>query len=232
MNSLSVLQQETATMSSREIAKLCEKQHYHVKRDIETMFEQLEMDVSKFGYIYLDGMNRQQTEYLLNKDLTLTLVSGYNVKVRHAIIQRWQELENQQPKLDLPQDYLSALKALVASEEQKQLLAIENARLQEQSDTLAKISHAKDSQNVRDTAKALDINQNKFVAWCLTNDWLYRDDSGKLKAYQNRINQGFLTQKPVLYQGSDGSERVTMQPMFTAKAIVHLANKFFRNGVL
>lgn len=32
----------------------------------------------------------------LNKELTLTLVAGYNVKLRLAIIKRWQELEAQQ----------------------------------------------------------------------------------------------------------------------------------------
>lgn len=84
---------QALTMSSREIATLCDKQHQHVKRDIETMCQQLELDVSKFGRIYLDGMNREQTEYLLDKETCLCLVAGYNAKLRLAIIKRWQELE-------------------------------------------------------------------------------------------------------------------------------------------
>ena len=77
-----------------------------------------------------------------------------------------------------------------------------------------------------DTAKTLDKNQNQFVDWCLKNNWLYRDDASRLKAYQHRINQGFMAQKSVIYKGQDGAERVTMQPMFTPKGITHLANKF------
>lgn len=81
------------TMSSREIAELCEKQHQHVRRDIETMCAGLEINPSSFGRIYKDARNRDQQEYRLPKDLTLTLIAGYNVKLRKRIIDRWLELE-------------------------------------------------------------------------------------------------------------------------------------------
>lgn len=86
---------EPLTMSSREIADLCEKQHQHVKRDIETMCAGLEINPSSFGRIYKDARNRGQTEFHLPKDLTLTLVAGYNVVLRKRIIDRWLELEGQ-----------------------------------------------------------------------------------------------------------------------------------------
>ena len=74
-------------MSSREIATLCDKRHSDVKRDIDVMTEQLEIDVSKFAHIYLDSMNRQQTEYLLDKDTCLCLVAGYNAKLRYDFVE-------------------------------------------------------------------------------------------------------------------------------------------------
>jgi phage regulator Rha-like protein len=40
-------QQQTFTMSSREIAHLCEKQHKHILRDIENMIQ--DIDGSRFG---------------------------------------------------------------------------------------------------------------------------------------------------------------------------------------
>ena len=89
------LMQNVKTMSSREIAELCDKDHRHVRRDIQTMLLKLQMDVPKFGRIYIDSMNREQEEYLINKDLTLTLIAGYGVELRYRIIQRWQELEQQ-----------------------------------------------------------------------------------------------------------------------------------------
>ena len=81
------------TMSSREIATLTGKKHYYIMRDIEVLAAQLEVDASKFGGIYTDSQNRQQTEYLLDKDTCLCLVAGYNAKLRMTIIKRWQELE-------------------------------------------------------------------------------------------------------------------------------------------
>ncbi|TCB52660.1 DNA-binding protein [Acinetobacter sp. ANC 4779] len=82
------------TMSTRVIADLCEKKPQHVKRDCENMFISLGLDASRFGHIYFDSMNRQQTEYLLDEELTMTLVTGYNIVLRNRVIKRWKELEN------------------------------------------------------------------------------------------------------------------------------------------
>lgn len=82
-------------MTSREIADLTGKRHPDVSRDIKTMLSELGIDVSKSARIYLDGMNRQQTEYVLDQELTFTLITGYSIKLRNAVIKRWLELENQ-----------------------------------------------------------------------------------------------------------------------------------------
>ncbi len=84
---------DTQTMSSREIAELTNKRHPDVKRDCEVMFKELDLDVSKFAHIYLDTMNRKQSEYLLPRDLVETLITGYNIKLRHAVLSRLRELE-------------------------------------------------------------------------------------------------------------------------------------------
>lgn len=81
------------TMSSREIAELTGKRHDHVKRDVEVMFKELGIDAPKFGVIYLDSMNRQRIEYILNQELIFTLVTGYSIKLRNAVIKRWLYLE-------------------------------------------------------------------------------------------------------------------------------------------
>lgn len=90
------------TMSSQEIASLTGKRHDNVMRDIRDMAVDLELDPLTFEEIYLDELNREQKEYRLDQDLTLTLVSGYSAKLRYAVVKMWRELEtaNQQPALD------------------------------------------------------------------------------------------------------------------------------------
>lgn len=83
------------TMSSREIAELTGKRHPDVKRDIQAMAKDLKEDVSSFARIYLDAMNRQQTEYLLDREHTDCLLTGYSAAMRMAVIKRWRELESQ-----------------------------------------------------------------------------------------------------------------------------------------
>lgn len=83
------------TMSSREISELTEKRHDHVKRDIENMLSELKKDIPSFGGIYLDSMNREQVEYHLDKELTETLITGYSIPLRHKVIRRLHDLEEQ-----------------------------------------------------------------------------------------------------------------------------------------
>ncbi|WP_419831794.1 Rha family transcriptional regulator [Endozoicomonas atrinae] len=81
------------TMTSQQIAQIVEKRHVDVKRDIKNTLEKLEIDVSRFARIYFDSMNREQTEYELPFHETMTVITGYDVNRRSAVIQRWVDLE-------------------------------------------------------------------------------------------------------------------------------------------
>lgn len=92
------------TMSSREIAELSSKRHDHVLRDIENVLKQANIDLPKFGGIYLDANNREQKCYNLPRIECDLVISGYSVPYRLAIIKRWHELEaQQQPKTNAEQ---------------------------------------------------------------------------------------------------------------------------------
>lgn len=106
---MNLITSNTQTMTSREIADLTDKNHPDVMRDIRAMYEGLEIDQKANLHFDNSGANGRTVHfYHLNKELTLTLVSGYNLKLRHAIVQRWQELETAQSPA-IPQTYAEAL---------------------------------------------------------------------------------------------------------------------------
>lgn len=83
------------TMSSREIAELTGKQHKHVIRDIRSMLDALGGGPN-LGHVREDRDGRGYTTcFHLDKELTETLVTGYSVPLRHKVIKRLHELEQQ-----------------------------------------------------------------------------------------------------------------------------------------
>lgn len=123
MNSLAIVS-NTVTMTSREIADLTGKEHFHVKRDIERMLSELAEDASKFGGIYLDSMNREQVEFHLDRELTEVLLTGYSTVLRRKVIARWRELEfGASPSV--PKTLSSALRLAADQAERIEVLAIE-----------------------------------------------------------------------------------------------------------
>ena len=79
------------------------------------------------------------TVFHLDYNHTMTLVAGYNVKLRKAIIDKWQELEAQvaaPPALTPAEMFLQNAQAMVAVERRQLAQAQELARISESVDTL------------------------------------------------------------------------------------------------
>lgn len=84
---------EPLTMTSKEISELTGKEHKHVLADVRKMLGDLGLTSAEFSADLPDNYGRLQPAFVLPKDLTLTLVSGYDVVMRHRIVTRWLELE-------------------------------------------------------------------------------------------------------------------------------------------
>lgn len=77
---------------------LCDKRHDNVMADITKMLQDIGVDALTFQDIYKDARNRDQTEYHLPKDLTVTLITGYRADLRYRVVKRMEELEGQDPR--------------------------------------------------------------------------------------------------------------------------------------
>ena len=95
MNQL--LTTKALTMTSREIAELTGKRHDNVMRDIRTMLDDLEHS-SNLRFVcksttYIAENGQEYSQYELDYNASVCLVSGYDAVTRMKIIQRWQDLE-------------------------------------------------------------------------------------------------------------------------------------------
>jgi phage regulator Rha-like protein len=122
---LAILNTKIEWMSSKEIAELTGKQHFHVLRDCEKLIKEYKeiyagenlhptLDSLYLSTTYKDSQNVDRPLILLSKLATIDLTSGYSVKLRHTINKRWQELE----------DHLQNLK-FFKDDKRKQLEAME-----------------------------------------------------------------------------------------------------------
>lgn len=215
-------------MSSREIAELTDKQHRNVKRDIEKMLVDLGEDALKFEHIYLDSMNRKQSEYRLDRELTEVLLLGYSAQLRRKVLARLRELEgiatNPTQALNDP----NTLRHLLLENVEK-VIALESRveEMQPAVDALEQIAEAHGSMNRTEAAKHLGIAPHMLCRWMRTNGWTYRRPGSKEDlAYQSKINAGYLEHKVSTGPKPDGTEWIGTQVRVTPRGLTVLAKAF------
>lgn len=206
---------QTLTMTSREIAEVTGKRHSDVKRDIEVMFEQLQEDVSKFARIYTDSMNRSQTEYVLDKEHTECLVTGYSALLRMKVIKRMHELEE---NIRVPQTLPEALRLAADLAEQKAELETKLAIAAPKVDFVDHYVEATGLVGFRQAAKLLKVKETEFRLFLIETGIMFRE-AGQLTPYKQHIHKGRFEVKA----GSAGNGHAFTQAKFTAKGIQWVA---------
>ena len=214
------------TMSSREIAELTGKRHPDVKRDIQSMIRDLKEDVSKFARIYLDGQNRNQTEFLLDREHTDCLLTGYSAPLRMAVVRRWRELEQDIVTAQIPTTLPEALRmAADHAEENLRLIGVIELQAPKVS-AIKRLAAAGGAICISDAAKHLQVQPSKLFAWLEQHRWIFRrKGSGRWTAYQPRITSGHLVHKVTSLKADPetGAERAAFDLLVTPKGLAHLA---------
>lgn len=231
MNNIALNAHPAQTMSSREIAELTVKEHKNVKRDCEVMFAELELDALSFEHIYSDSMNRKQTEYLLTYELVQTLITGYNIKLRHAVIQRLNQLEAKILQPIDPMTALSdpnALRGLLLTYSEKMIsLESENQSMRVDVQALERISKADGSLCITDAAKSLGMGQRELHKWLSAHDWIYkRMGCAHWLGYSDKEKSGYVEHKVTEVSRPDGTTKITEQVRITPKGLAKLAKNF------
>ena len=206
------------TMSSREIADLTGKELGHVNRDIRAMLDGLQDD-PELEHVCEDQDGRgYTTAFHLGRELTYTLLAGYNVVLRRRVIARWQELEAQQPapaqltRMDILKLAMESEQARIQAETQLALAA-------PKAEYVDRYVAANGSLGFRQVAKLLNAKEPEFRAFLEDSKILYRL-AGVLTPYQNHIDAGRFSIKTGVSQVNEHAFNTTK---FTPKGVEWVA---------
>ncbi len=182
------LTKQPQSMSSLEIAELTGKQHKHIMADCRNMFSMIKIDAADFSASQKYGNNNTREIYNLDKRLTLTLISGYDIALRFTIIKRWEELELQAAPKPLTIEQILQQSLDKINSQQKTIEAQQPAV-----EFCQKLSACADSIKIGDFAKIISsdkwtIGQNRLFVWLRDNKYLMAGN----KPYQNYIDNGYF----------------------------------------
>ena len=176
----------------------------------------------KDGFTMITDSAGRITEILMNQELTMTLVSGYNVKLRNAIIKRWQELEGKQKNVvehKIPANFAEALQ-LAADQAKKLELAAPKVAF------VDNFVERESLQNATQVAQSMKLKSANALNKIL--DELGGVYSGSVKRSRvftvKFINDGYgeVKQTPAGYP----------QSLFTAKGIIYLNELLTSEGYI
>lgn len=217
--------QSPITMSSQDIAELTGKRHDNVWRTIESLIKTgviRSPQIEVFEKINNLGLPAQVKSYMFRgedgKRDSIVVVAQLSPEFTAKLVDRWQELEQQQHKL--PTDYLSALKALTAEVEERQKLEQTLSIAAPKAQFVDSYVESEGSFGFREVAKILGVGEKILRSYLLGNDIMYRL-KGNLTGRAYHSNMGrFITKT-----GTNESGNAFSQTKFTPKGVYWIAKK-------
>lgn len=207
------------TMSSREIADLVESRHDSVKRTIERLQDKGLIQLTPMVEVK-NHLGQVVTEYQLIKRDSYVVVAQLSPEFTARLVDRWQELENQQMP-QIPQTLSEALRLAADQAEQieKQNLLIEQQR--PKVEFVQRYVEAGTTKSLRETAKILKMPERTMID-CLVGDGLLFRQSGNLLPYQKYHAKGLFDVKT----GTTEYGHNYTQTRVTSKGIEYIASRY------
>lgn len=207
------------TMSSREIADLVESRHDSVKRTIERLQDKGLIQLTPMVEVK-NHLGQVVTEYQLIKRDTYVVVAQLSPEFTARLVDRWQELENQQ----MPQIPQTLSEALRLAADQAEQIERQNLLLEQQRPKVEFVQRYVEvgtTKSLRETAKILRVPERAMID-CLVDDGLLFRQSGNLLPYQKYHAKGLFDVKT----GTTEYGHNYTQTRVTSKGIEYIASRY------
>lgn len=247
--------------NSKLVAEVFGKEHKHVREAIKKLLTTAENSTVHQMFsesTYLNEQNKEQPMFIMNQDGFTLLAMGFNGKKAMEFKLKYIEAFNamkrqiEQSNPSVPQNYLEALKSLVKAEEEKQQLALENKKQQEQiltisktnmelgnkiTEMLPKVSYYDKILQSNATMTVTQIAQDYGMSAVRMNKELesmkiQHKVRGQWILFAQFLKGGYVHSRAVDIVRSDGSHDVKYNTEWTTKGRIFLYESLKAKGIL
>lgn len=238
MNELVIMNDRQAVTTSLKIAEVFNKQHKHVLEAIEDKIQSAEnsADYNSMFYetTYKDARNRNQKQYLLNRDGFTFIAFGFTGKeadrFKLDFIKAFNKMESQL-KSGIPTNYVEALRLAANQAEELEAKNQIIGELKPKADYLDKILKSKSLVTATQIAKDYGMSGQAFnkllnelgVQYKQSNQWLL---------YTKYQDKGYTSSETFVVEDTAGLEKTVMNTKWRQKGRLFLYNLLKDNGVL
>ena len=215
---MNLIQSNTKTMSTMELAVIAKSEHSATFKSAYRLSAQLSWGLAPLTE-NSGKAGRPNRYYNLDKNQSLTLVAQLNPEFLAAIIDRWQELENNQPKL--PQTYAAALLEAGRLAQELEETSAKLIEAQPKAEFYDQVTSSKDAVDMASAAKVLNmgIGRNKLFE-------LLRDEKvlqGNNQPYQKYIDNGCFRVIESKFTKPNGDTSINLKTVVYQKGLTYIS---------
>lgn len=180
---------------------------------------------------YKDPKGRTYPCYHFPKREACLMAMSYSYELQAQIFDRMTAMEEAlkaQKPVELSR--MDLIQLALAAEQENIALKQHVAVLEPKAKGLDRIADCTNVLGIRESAKVLKVGQNQLVQYLIDHKVVYRDQHGKIQAYQKSVDQKLIhvvTSAPRLFESG---EKVFTQVKLTQKLITRIA-KWLEQGV-
>ncbi|WP_313390441.1 phage antirepressor KilAC domain-containing protein [Acinetobacter sp.] len=185
-----------------------------------------------FSDTYIHHQNGQTYPcFKLPKREACLMAMSYSYELQAQIFDRMTAMEEAlkaQKPVELSR--MDLIQLALAAEQENIALKQHVAVLEPKAKGLDRIADCTNVLGIRESAKVLKVGQNQLVQYLIDHKVVYRDQHGKIQAYQKSVDQKLIhvvTSAPRLFESG---EKVFTQVKLTQKLITRIA-KWLEQGV-
>ncbi|MGV8153396.1 MAG: phage antirepressor KilAC domain-containing protein [Alkaliphilus sp.] len=227
------LMKKELKMTSLDLARLTNKQHHNVMRDIKDEIEK----IGEIGLIifdessYTNKQNKEQPCYTFGRKGAMQIALRYDAKIRYRVIEKIEELENKNGIPQLPANFIEALERLIVSEKSKIALETKIELMKPKVELYEVLLSGENNQTIGEVAKSFGLGRNKLFETLRDAKILITTGAMKNTPYQRYLDSEHFDVREV--STVRGDKRINVvQTMVTPKGIDYIGKMLKKESAL